>query len=88
MIEKACLIANIVLYLSFVIGVARLFKGPKTLDRILAFDYLCGLIIALIAVHSIQIKSFSYIEMILIFSLLGFATVISFMEVFFVRLRK
>ncbi|MEC7838597.1 MAG: monovalent cation/H+ antiporter complex subunit F [Chlamydiota bacterium] len=88
MIDNACFIANSILYLSFLLGLVRLFIGPRTLDRVLAFDYLCGVIIALITVHSIQIGSFSYIEMILIFSLLGFATVISFMEVFFARLKR
>ncbi len=88
MIEKACVVANIMLYLSFILGLIRLFIGPQTLDRILAFDYLSGVIIALITVHSIQVKAFSYIEMILIFSLLGFATIISFMEVYFARLKR
>lgn len=66
----------------------RLYKGPDTLNRILAFDYLSACIISLIALHSIQIQTDRYLEMILIFSLLGFATVISFMEAFFGRLRR
>lgn len=67
-------------------GFYRLLMGPNTLNRILAFDYLTACIIALIAVYSAQHQTTEYLEIILIFSLLGFATVISFMEVFFAKM--
>lgn len=79
-------------YLLLIAGIAcgfyRLIKGPNTLNRVLAFDYLSACIIGLIALYSVQYQTTEYLELILIFSLLGFATIICFMEVFFAQLIK
>ena len=69
-------------------GFYRLARGPRLLDQILAFDYICICILALITLRSMYLGTDVYLELILIFSLLGFATVISFMEVFFARLQR
>lgn len=83
MIESALVICYISLTIAFLLGCYRLVVGPDILDRLLAFDFLSSTIIGLIVIISIASRTMEYIEVILIFSLLGFATVISFMEVFF-----
>ena len=76
------------LIISLACGLYRLSRGPRLLDQILAFDYLCICILALISLRSMYLGTDVYLELILIFSLLGFATVISFMEVFFAHLKR
>lgn len=85
MLTYALFFSYLCLCLGFMLGFIRLIKGPSTLDRILAFDYLSACIICFIALYSIDSGSISYLELILIFGLLGFATVISFMEIYFYR---
>lgn len=69
-------------------GIWRLWIGPNTRNRILAFDYLCCTIVAAMVLHSFEKVSALYLELIMIFSLLGFATVIAFMEVFFANKKE
>lgn len=79
---------QILLIVSLALGFYRMVKGPRTLNRILALDYICGCIVGLIAIHSIQKVTVDYLEMIVIFSLLGFATVISLMEMHFAMAKE
>ncbi|MFT4551576.1 MAG: multisubunit Na+/H+ antiporter MnhF subunit [Chlamydiales bacterium] len=81
-------VCTVILLTSLLCGAYRLARGPSLLDQILAFDYICVCILSLITLKSIYLGTDLYLEIILIFSLLGFATVISFMEVFFARLKK
>lgn len=81
-------ICQILLLFSIACGLYRIVRGPDILDRILAFDYLCGVIIGFIVLYSLQKGSVDFLELIVIFCLLGFATVVSFMEMFFARRRK
>ncbi len=81
-------LSAIMLLTSIGCGFYRLIRGPRLLDQILAFDYICICILALICLRSMYLATDIYLELILIFSLLGFATVISFMEVFFARLQR
>lgn len=76
----------VMIILGLVCGFYRFIIGPNTLNRILAFDYLAACVIALIVLYCIQNRNDDYLEVILIFCLLGFATVITFMEVFFYKL--
>lgn len=79
----AIMIAQFFLILGLLFGLWRVIIGPHTLNRLLALEYICACIIALITVYSIEKGTTEYLEIILIFSLLGFATIISFMEVHF-----
>jgi multisubunit Na+/H+ antiporter MnhF subunit len=81
-------LSAIMLLASLGCGFYRLARGPSLLDQILAFDYVSVCILALIALRSMYLGTDVYLELILIFSLLGFATVISFMEVFFARRQR
>ncbi|MBB65842.1 MAG: hypothetical protein CMO81_12355 [Waddliaceae bacterium] len=74
--------------LSGACGFWRLWSGPNTRNRILAFDYLCCTIVAAMVLHSFERISHLYLELIMIFSLLGFATVIAFMEGFFSKTQE
>ncbi|MBN4066688.1 hypothetical protein JYU14_01225 [Simkania negevensis] len=81
-------LSAVILFASLGCGLYRLVRGPRLLDQVLAFDYICVCILALITLRSMYLGTDVYLEVILIFSLLGFATVISFMEAFFARLQR
>ena len=88
MIAFALQASYYLLTLGLLLGLIRFVRGPDILNRILAFDYCCACVLGLVAVYSFQVQSGRYLELVMIFSLLGFATVICFMEVFFARVRE
>jgi len=73
-------ICYIGLFLAAALSLTRLMIGPTTLDRILAFDSvaLCAFGIAIL--FSIQTSSAYFIELLLIFSLLGFTTILGYLD--------
>lgn len=54
------------------LSLVRLAKGPTVVDRMLAFDLIAVSGVALIAVVSVQRSTSLYLELILVYSLLGF----------------
>ncbi len=74
------LITATLLSLSLFIGIYRLLLGPKVLHRILAFDLICICIIALMSLFSLINDYHHFLEITLIFCLLGFITTIAFMD--------
>jgi multicomponent Na+:H+ antiporter subunit F len=70
-----CLIG---LALSVLLGFYRLAKGPSVLDRILAFDVIAVCSVGIIIILSMQWQTPYYLELILIFSLLGFFGTVAF----------
>lgn len=66
------------LTLAIVCGLARLARGPTVIDRIVAFDLITTSAVGMIVLLSIQWKSAMYLELILIFSLLGFFGTVAF----------
>lgn len=72
-----------ILLLSFILGLARFILGPSTLDRILAFDLMAICIIGVVILFSIQTSTSFYLEILLIFGLLGFTTTVAFMDSLF-----
>jgi len=66
--------------LSFAIllGFYRVARGPSILDRVMAFDLITTCAVGIIALLSIQWHTSLYLELILVFSLLGFLTTIAF----------
>jgi multisubunit Na+/H+ antiporter MnhF subunit len=60
------------------LGLARLVQGPTVLDRILAFDLIATSIVGMIVLLSVQWRTALYLELILVFSLLGFAGTVAF----------
>lgn len=88
MLETATLCCYGCVAIAFFLGCYRLIIGPDTLNRLLAFDFITACIIGFIILYSIESISLDYLEVILIFSLLGFATIICFMEAFFYLKRE
>lgn len=56
----------------------RLAKGPHLIDRILALDMIAICVVGMVVLLSIQWDSEFFIELVLIFSLLGFVTAVAF----------
>jgi multisubunit Na+/H+ antiporter MnhF subunit len=68
------------LFVSVLLSLIRFIKGPSALDRILAFDAIALSAAALAILFSIQTASVYFIELLLIFSLLGFVTVLGYID--------
>lgn len=66
------------LTLAILLGLVRLARGPTVLDRVLAFDLVATCAVAMVLLLSIQWDTALYLELILIFSLLGFLTTVAF----------
>lgn len=56
----------------------RIMRGPSLLDRIIGFDLLSTCVIGMVAMVSIWWKTLMFIEMMMIFSLLGFLSTLTF----------
>lgn len=63
----------LLLTLGIVLALVRMAKGPTVLDRVLAFDLITTCAVGIIALLSMRWRSTDYIELILIYSLLGFS---------------
>lgn len=80
MIGIAVDLSYLCLALSFLCGFYRLWRGPSTLDRVLAFDTISIVIIGVVVLYSIQQHSVYFLEMLLLFCLLGFTSTIAFLD--------
>ncbi|HEY9174318.1 MAG TPA: monovalent cation/H+ antiporter complex subunit F [Verrucomicrobiae bacterium] len=67
-----------VLTVAIALGLVRLARGPTVIDRILAFDLITTSAVGMIVLLSIQWKTAMYLELILVFSLLGFFGTVAF----------
>lgn len=67
----------LMLIVAVVFTVLRIFKGPSAFDRLVAFDCFVFLVMGIICLESIQLRSFHYIDVLLILSLLGFINTLS-----------
>ncbi len=76
----AITISYVLLSISLFLGSYRLIRGPTSLDRILAFDTLTITILGFIVVLSIQSRSIFYVEVFLLFCLLGFTSTVAFLD--------
>lgn len=66
------------LTLAIVLGLFRLGRGPTLLDRILAFDLIATSAVGMVVLLSVLWRTPVYLELILIFSLLGFVSTVAF----------
>ena len=73
-------VAFCVLTLAIALGMVRLARGPTVIDRIMAFDLITTSAVGMIVLLSIQWKNAMYLELILIFSLLGFFGTVAFVH--------
>jgi multisubunit Na+/H+ antiporter MnhF subunit len=67
-----------ILTLAVALGLLRLARGPTVIDRIMAFDLITTGAVGMIVLLSIQWRTALYLELILIFSLLGFFGTVAF----------
>lgn len=67
-----------ILTVAILICLVRVVRGPTVLDRILTFDAITICVVGLMVVLSVQWRSPYFIELILIFSLLGFLGSVAF----------
>jgi multisubunit Na+/H+ antiporter MnhF subunit len=78
MIATTVLVCAVLLSVASVLAVWRLMRGPTILDRIIGFDMLTVCTIGLVVLSSVWWKTHMYIEMMIIFSLLGFIGTVAF----------
>lgn len=62
----------LVLIMGICLAIARIFKGPTAFDRLVGFDCFIFLVMGIVCLESILLRSFHYIDVLLILSLLGF----------------
>jgi multisubunit Na+/H+ antiporter MnhF subunit len=65
------------LSLGIFLSLERMRRGPTLMDRILAFDTICVMIVGMMALLSIRWSSSDYLDLILIFTLLGFLSAVA-----------
>lgn len=63
---------------AIVMALWRLLAGPSILDRIIAFDLVALSIVGMMVLFSVLWKTHLFIEIMLIFSLLGFVGTVAF----------
>ncbi len=78
MMTTVLYVAFSVLALAIALGMVRLARGPTVIDRIMAFDLITTSAVGMIVLLSIQWKTAMYLELILVFSLLGFFGTVAF----------
>ncbi len=66
------------LALAILLGAVRLVRGPSIMDRVMAFDLITTCVVGMIVLLSIRWRTVLYLELILVFSLLGFLTTVAF----------
>ena len=67
-----------ILTLAIALGLLRLARGPTVIDRIMAFDLITTSSVGMIVLLAMQWRTALYLELILIFSLLGFFGTVAF----------
>lgn len=78
MIEYAIYYAYVAISLGLLFNLWRLFKGPTSVDRVLAVDTMVINIIALIIVYGIQTGSTMYFEAALLLAMFGFISTVAY----------
>lgn len=67
-----------ILGVSMLLVFIRLFKGPETVDRVIALDLLITIGVAIITAFSISTNKYIFLDVALILALIGFLGTISF----------
>jgi len=80
MMEIVYTVCYVGLIVAVIFSLIRLIKGPTIPDRVLAFDSIALCAAGIAVLFSIQTSTIYYIEVLLIFSLLGFTTVMGYMD--------
>ena len=69
-------IAVAISLISVLVALARFAKGPEMVDRIVAFDVISTIGIALIVLMATLMKRFIYVDVALVYAILGFIGVV------------
>jgi multicomponent Na+:H+ antiporter subunit F len=80
MIEISTTLSFVILSAATILALRRVFTGPSVLDRIIGFDAGAICMIGMMALLSIRWKTGLLIEIMMIFSLLGFVGTIAFVS--------
>ncbi len=80
MIEYFIILCFLMLSVAATLAIYRLLVGPTILDRIIGFDMVAICIVGMIILVSIWLESTLYVEIMLIFSLLGFLGSVAFVS--------
>ena len=77
MVDIILQIAGVLIFLSIVLGVARLVMGKTAVDRVVAIDMLTVVSISLIALYAHVSGRFAYLDVALVYGLLSFLAVLA-----------
>lgn len=80
MIDICVTISFVILGLATLLALRRVFSGPSVLDRIIGFDAGAICMIGMMVLLSVRWKTGILIEIMMIFSLLGFVGTIAFVS--------
>lgn len=75
MFETTILISAIILMSLQFISVIRLMKGPSTADRIVALQVIASKVVAIIVLIAFLTNQDSYLDVALVYAMMGFVTV-------------
>lgn len=78
MIENLTTVCLVILTAAILAGLWRMVLGPTILDRILSFDMIAICSVAYMGILSIRWDTTFFLELILIFTLLGFFGTVAF----------
>ncbi|WP_078382202.1 Na(+)/H(+) antiporter subunit F1 [Sutcliffiella halmapala] len=78
MFDFILLLALIFLALSILAGIYRVVRGPSMPDRVIALDTIGINLIAAVAILSILLKTYAFLEVILLIGILSFVGTIAF----------
>jgi multicomponent Na+:H+ antiporter subunit F len=70
-------VAGAGLGLAVLLGLWRLARGPTVLDRIVAFDVVTVSVVGMMTVLSLRWRTTEFLELILVFTLLGFVQTVA-----------
>ncbi len=78
MIDYAIAFGFGALSLALLLNLLRLFRGPTTMDRVLAVDTMVINIIGVIVLYGIQQHTVVYFEAALLFAMFGFVSTVAY----------
>ena len=76
MVQTILTIALGIILVSILISIVRFVKGPSSVDRVVAFDIMSIASIAMIGIISLLSERIIYMDIALVYGLLGFLAVI------------
>ena len=69
--------ALILFAVSLVVALFRLIKGPTTADRVVAFDAISAIVMAIVGVLSLLFGTFSFLDSVLLIAIISFLSSIT-----------